>query len=139
MITGKLSLRLRPVALVLIIVSVFWQFQIGSAAPIIPQAPQGLRVRPFPPTQYVPDHDYDTKHIALDLRFDWQREQALGRHLLTGVVDVELVGADPEARPLPLPAGCDVRRRSEIASRLVLASRFRPSLSRDSVTPRRSA
>jgi len=34
--------------------------------------------RPFPPAQYVPSHDYDIRHIALDLRFDWQQEQALG-------------------------------------------------------------
>src|ERR1051325_4714741 len=39
--------------------------------------------RPFPPTQYVPSHDYDVKHIALDLRFDWQQEQALVSETLT--------------------------------------------------------
>jgi aminopeptidase N len=33
--------------------------------------------RPFPPAQYIPDHDYDTRHIALDLRFDWDKEQAM--------------------------------------------------------------
>ncbi len=34
--------------------------------------------RPLPPPQYVPSHDYDVRHIAIDLRFDWQQEQALG-------------------------------------------------------------
>ncbi|MBV9958053.1 MAG: DUF3458 domain-containing protein [Acidobacteria bacterium] len=37
-----------------------------------------LRARPLPPTQYIPSRDYDMRHIALDLRFDWEREQALG-------------------------------------------------------------
>ncbi|HEV8371506.1 MAG TPA: M1 family aminopeptidase, partial [Pyrinomonadaceae bacterium] len=40
------------------------------------------QTKPFPPTQYVPDHDFDTKHIALDLRFDWQKEQLVGRETL---------------------------------------------------------
>ncbi|HEY0546287.1 MAG TPA: M1 family aminopeptidase [Pyrinomonadaceae bacterium] len=43
------------------------------------QVPQAtLRTRPLPPTQYIPSRDYDVRHIALDLRFDWEREQALG-------------------------------------------------------------
>jgi aminopeptidase N len=47
------------------------------------------RGRPFllpvliPPTQYVPSHDYDVKHIALDLSFDWQQEQASGIETIT--------------------------------------------------------
>ena len=39
--------------------------------------------RPFPPPQYIPSHDYDVRHIALDLRFDWQQEQALGTETIT--------------------------------------------------------
>jgi aminopeptidase N len=39
--------------------------------------------RSFPPAQYVPSHDYDVRHIALDLRFDWQQEQALGTETIT--------------------------------------------------------
>lgn len=30
-----------------------------------------------PPRQYIPNRNYDTRHIKLDLRFDWEREQAL--------------------------------------------------------------
>jgi aminopeptidase N len=37
-----------------------------------------LRARPLPPTQYIPARDYDTRHIRLDLKFDWEREQAQG-------------------------------------------------------------
>jgi len=42
-----------------------------------PQIQQRV-VRPFPPTRYIPSHDYDTKHLALNLRFDWEKEQAMG-------------------------------------------------------------
>lgn len=35
-------------------------------------------IRPLAPTQYIPSHDYDTTHIALNLHFDWEREQMLG-------------------------------------------------------------
>jgi aminopeptidase N len=39
--------------------------------------------RTFPPPQYIPSHDYDVRHIALDLRFDWQQEQAMGTETIT--------------------------------------------------------
>src|SRR6185312_6711443 len=35
-------------------------------------------IRPLPPTRYIRSHDYDTKHVALNLRFDWEKEQAIG-------------------------------------------------------------
>jgi aminopeptidase N len=35
-------------------------------------------IRPLPPTRYIPSHDYDTKHIALNLHFDWEKEQTIG-------------------------------------------------------------
>ena len=56
---------------------------VGSvAAKPIPD-PQTQRVaRPFPPTQYIPDHDFDIRHIALDLRFDWEKEQLIGRETI---------------------------------------------------------
>lgn len=38
--------------------------------------------RPFPPARYIPDHDFDTRHVALDLRFDWDKEQLIGRETL---------------------------------------------------------
>jgi aminopeptidase N len=44
---------------------------------------QTLKPRPLPPTQYIPSHDYDMRHIKLDLRFDWEREQALGSATIT--------------------------------------------------------
>ncbi len=43
--------------------------------------PQGSRELPAP--RYIPSHDFDTQNIKLDLRFDWEREQALGTETIT--------------------------------------------------------
>ncbi len=39
--------------------------------------------RPFPSPQYIPPHDYDQRNIKLDLRFDWDQEQAIGTATIT--------------------------------------------------------
>jgi aminopeptidase N len=47
-------------------------------------APTARRVgRPFPPPQYIPPHNYDQRNIKLDLRFDWEQEQAIGTATIT--------------------------------------------------------
>src|ERR1700694_994985 len=57
--------------------------QAQPAASPTPQ-PQARRAqRPFPPPQYIPPHDYDQRNIKLDLRFDWEREQAIGTATIT--------------------------------------------------------
>jgi len=40
------------------------------------------QTKPFPQTQYIPDHDFDSRHLALDIRFDWDKEQLIGRETL---------------------------------------------------------
>lgn len=39
---------------------------------------QAEPARRVPPRQFIPPRDYDMKHIKLDLRFDWAKEQAIG-------------------------------------------------------------
>src|SRR6267142_1409096 len=46
-------------------------------------APARRAQRPFPPTQYIPAHDYDQRNIKLDLHFDWEHEQAIGTATIT--------------------------------------------------------
>jgi aminopeptidase N len=61
-------------------------FVIVLAAPLLAatphirghQTPTQRPARPFPATQYIPSHDYDTRHIVLNLHFDWAHEQAIG-------------------------------------------------------------
>ena len=40
------------------------------------------QTKPFPQTHYIPDHDFDSRHLALDIRFDWDKEQLIGRETL---------------------------------------------------------
>src|SRR6185436_2113125 len=39
--------------------------------------------RSIPPPQYIPSHDYDQRNIKIDLRFDWEKEQAIGTATIT--------------------------------------------------------
>src|SRR6266516_2910627 len=39
--------------------------------------------RPLPPPRYIPSHDYDTQNIKIELRFDWEHEQALGTETIS--------------------------------------------------------
>lgn len=76
--SSKKTFRLSVKALGFLLTCVFVFAPLAALAQETSQATQPLRARPLPPTQYIPSHDYDTRHIALDLRFDWEREQALG-------------------------------------------------------------
>jgi aminopeptidase N len=58
------------------------------------------QTRSFPTAQYIPDRDFDTRHIALDLRFDWEHEQVIGvetatfKPLVPALRKIELDAAD---------------------------------------------
>src|SRR5690349_21823422 len=70
-----------PFALLIAVTSAaFGQVQSqGTPAPTPSPGAAGQPARrPFPPPQYIPAHDYDQRNIKLDLRFDWEREQAIG-------------------------------------------------------------
>src|ERR1044071_2328088 len=65
------------------VVLIFSSFtSIARSAPDALVHQQIRTTRPFPQTRYIPDHDFDTRHIALDLHFDWNKEQLLGRETL---------------------------------------------------------
>jgi aminopeptidase N len=49
--------------------------------PLRPQ--QQTQKRPLPPRQYIPNRDYDTRNITLNLRFNWEQEQAIGTATIT--------------------------------------------------------
>src|SRR5437867_2413273 len=50
-----------------------------APAPVQIQTPRGA----IPPPRYIPEHDYDQRNIKLDLRFDWEHEQAIGTATIT--------------------------------------------------------
>src|SRR3989442_8083341 len=49
----------------------------GQANQPTPQVARRAQ-QPVPAPQYIPPHDYDQRNIKLDLKFDWEREQAVG-------------------------------------------------------------
>ncbi len=42
------------------------------------QTDDKTKVKPLPPLHYIRSRDFDTKHIALNLRFNWEKEQTFG-------------------------------------------------------------
>ncbi|MEZ5428001.1 MAG: M1 family aminopeptidase [Pyrinomonadaceae bacterium] len=57
------------------------------------------KVKKLPPVNYVRSRDYDMRHIALDLRFDWDKKQTYGTAELT------LAPLVPDFRVVKLDAG----------------------------------
>lgn len=61
-----------------------FSFPAFAQVPVAPPQPAARRAqRPFPATQYIPARNYDQRNIKLDLRFDWEREQAIGTATIT--------------------------------------------------------
>lgn len=81
------------------------------ARPLARRTPQTTRQRQLPPTQYIPSRNYDTRHIALNLRFNWDKEQAMGTATITfaplinGVRTVEFDAANMTFNSVKLAAG----------------------------------
>jgi aminopeptidase N len=105
MLTGKTHFYLKTTALLLVALFVL--------TPVRLEAQQ--RSRPFPPTQYVPDHDYDTRHIALNLTFDWEREQVIGQEtfvfspLVDNLKSLQLDAANMTVKSVTLASGAAVK------------------------------
>jgi aminopeptidase N len=55
--------------------------------------------KPLPPVHYIRSRDFDTKHIALDLKFNWDTEQTMG------VEEFTFSPLKPDFRELVLDAG----------------------------------
>src|SRR5262252_5798349 len=69
-------------------------------------APVARRVTgpPFPTPRYIPPHSYDQRNIKLDLRFDWEKEEAIGTETITlAPTKKARGGVDREAAFMPLP------------------------------------
>ena len=81
--------------------------------------------RPFPPAQYIPDHDFDTRHIALDLRFDWDKEQILGREtlvfapLVANLKTIKLDAANITPTAIKLGLGTELQFVTDVAKQKV--------------------
>ena len=61
---------------------VFGLLNIASARPMSLQQ-DDRDTKKLPPAHYIRSRDYDMRHIALDLKFDWDKEQAFGTATIT--------------------------------------------------------
>ncbi|HEX8843706.1 MAG TPA: M1 family aminopeptidase [Pyrinomonadaceae bacterium] len=76
------SQRYRPPVARALFLALILCASLGAWAQSAPSTPQAAQSR-IPPKQYIPNRNFDTQHIKLDLRFDWEREQALGTETFT--------------------------------------------------------
>src|SRR5438874_4547047 len=113
------------------------QISLGRATPDFdkelqnpPQAP------PFPAARYIPDHDFDIRHVALDIRFDWEREQLIGietmvfRPLLANLKSIELDAAEMTVASVKLVNGGPLRFEMDATNqklRIELGRAYQPA------------
>ena len=90
----------------------------------------------FPPTRYIPDRDFDTRHIALDLRFNWDREEVRGvetivfRPLLNNLRKIELDAAEMTITSVKLSSGSGLKYVMDLPNqklRIDLDKPYQPS------------
>ncbi len=70
------TLRLRFAALAIAAAALF---SVNAAA----QQTADAKVQKLPPVNYVRSRNIDIKHVAIDLRFDWDKQQAYGNTVVT--------------------------------------------------------
>ncbi|MBA2493910.1 MAG: HEAT repeat domain-containing protein [Acidobacteria bacterium] len=63
--------------------SLVFIFLLGFSSITPAQQSDKDKEKKLPPAHYVRSRDYDIKHIALDLRFDWDKEQTFGTATIT--------------------------------------------------------
>lgn len=90
----------------------------------------------LPPRQYIPSRNYDTQHIKLDLRFNWEREQALGtatitfKPLSTNVRNVEFDAANMTFSSVKLLSGVPLKYEADAQQeklRITLNRAYQPA------------
>ena len=62
----------------------------------------------LPPAHFIRSRDFDMQHIALDLKFDWEKEQTFGTAAIT------LTPLLPNLQTINLDAGRDADEFGEI-------------------------
>lgn len=120
----------------LVLVLVLAQTTYGRPLPVfdkLVQTPQ--QSHSLPPTRYIPDHDFDTRHIALDLQFDWGREQVNGietvafKPMLTNLRRIELDAAEMTITSVKMAAGSALKYEMDLPNqklRIELGRLYQP-------------
>ena len=102
----------------------------------LPAQVQTPSSRQLPAPRYIPSHDFDTQNIKLDLRFDWEHEQALGTEtitlapLLTNLGRIELDAAKMTFNSVKLASGVPLKFETDESQeklRITLDRAYQPN------------
>ena len=127
----------RAFALLLVFALVGPQLAVAARpAPRVRRQQQQAQQPRIPPRQYVPERNYDTRHIKLDLHFDWEREQAIGTATITfaplnaNTKSVEFDAANMTFKSVTLASGAALKFAPDAANeklRVTLDRAYQPS------------
>jgi aminopeptidase N len=115
---------------------VLLQNAFGRTAPDLNRTQTPRVPHPFPPARYIPDHDFDTRHVALDLRFDWEHEQLIGvetmvfKPLVQDLRTIEVDAANMTITSVKLSGVGPLKYESDIPNeklRIALGKVYQPS------------
>ena len=84
--------------LILLLICVISLSSVVKARPM-PQQDDEKKTKKLPPRNYIRSRDFDMQHIALNLNFDWDKEQAFGTATIT------LAPLVPDFKTVNLDAG----------------------------------
>lgn len=77
------SLRLKVSAFCLVFILSFAQLAAARPLPEFPSQQDGAKIKKLPRVNYVRSRSIDVKNVSIDLRFDWDKEQAFGTTTVT--------------------------------------------------------
>jgi aminopeptidase N len=127
-----------------ILILALTQTSFARRNPVLDKLPQTTQTaqqsRVLPPTQYIPDHDFDTRHIALDLSFDWTREEVKGvetftfRPLLSNLNKIELDAAEMTISSVKTADGGALKYEMDLANQKLKIDLGRPFQPADELT-----
>jgi len=114
----------------------FTALTLCQPSPLLAQRRQQQGSRELPAPRYIPSHDFDTQNIKLDLRFDWEQQQALGTEtitlssLITDLRVVELDAANMTFNSVKLASGQVLKFEANTAQeklRITLDRAYQPN------------
>ncbi len=136
---GLFRRELRALSLALLLILA--QTSFANSLPVFDQLVQTQSRSPsFPPTRYIPDHDFDTRHISLDLRFDWDREELSGvetivfKPLMTNLRKIELDAAEMTVTSVKLGGASGLKYVMDLANQKLRIELDRPYQPSDELT-----
>ena len=80
---NPISFRLKVSAFLLLLALSFTQMSVARPLFEFPYFQEDGKVKKLPPVNYIRSREIDVKNISIDLRFDWDKEQAFGTTTIT--------------------------------------------------------